>query len=366
FGKGFTGIGGRQSYTPFLDSLMQHSYTFTNAFANAFRSADGIPAILSGIPYMMNDAFPFSIYSTNKIESLASVLKKQGYTSSFFHGGTNGTMNLDLYTQAAGFEKYYGRNEYANDKDYDGTWGIWDEPFLQYFAFQLSKQKQPFISTIFTLSSHEPFKLPPQYQDHPIAQLQGINRGIAYSDLALKLFFEKASKQSWFQNTLFIITADHNFLAFEDPQHYYNQSLGIFAIPIVFFSPNDTKLKANDTTLIQQIDIMPSVLHYLNYNDSFFSFGNSAWDKFHTRFVTAGISSTSYFYIPPMLLTANDTNINGYFNFKNDSLLSNNIIEQKDSQFSSLELRYKAYIQLLHYCLIHNKQSIETFSIDKK
>ena len=361
FGKGLTGLGGRQSYTPFLDSLMQHSYVFSNAFANAFRSADGIPAILSSIPYMMNDAFPFSIYSTNKIESLPSILKQQGYTTSFFHGGTNGTMNLDTYSQSAGIDHYFGRREYDNDKDYDGTWGIWDENFLQYFESEISKQKEPFISTVFTLSSHEPFHLPPQYENTEMAKLNGIERGITYSDMALRKFFEQASRQKWFANTLFVITADHNYLAYEDPQHYYNQSLGIFAIPIVFFSPNEKRLIGNDTTLMQQIDIMPSVLQYLNYNKPFFSFGNSVWDNSQIRFLICGISSTAYYYSPPMLLTANDGNINGYYNFKTDSNLSENLIQQKDSQFINIETRYKAYIQLLNDCLIHNKQSVQTF-----
>lgn len=365
FGKQYTSIGGRTSFTPFLDSLMKHSLVFPNAYANAFRSADAIPAIISSIPYMMNDAFPFSRYATNKIDALPSILKNKKYSSSFFHGGTNGTMNFDSYSQSAGYDQYFGRKEYNNDEDYDGTWGIWDEPFLQFFAQKLSQQKQPFFSTVFTLSSHEPFHLPDGYDERTDVKLTGIESGIAYTDYALKKFFETASKQPWYQNTLFIISADHNFLAYDDPEQYYNQSLGIFSIPILFFSPTDKNLQGVDTTLIQQIDIMPTVLDYLHYDKPFFSFGNSIWNKNHKPFLFAGISSVTYYYTPPMLLTANDTNIGGYFNFKKDSMLLQNLIHQRDSSFDTQEKNFKIYMQLLHYGLIKNQQSVETFHPEK-
>ncbi|MBK9301060.1 MAG: sulfatase-like hydrolase/transferase [Bacteroidetes bacterium] len=363
FGKAFTSLGGRQSYTPFLDSLMQQSMTFNHAFANAYRSADGIPAVLSSIPFFMNEAFPISPYATNKIDALPSLLKPYGYTSSFFHGGANGTMNFDTYCKNAGFDRYIGRNEYHNDNDYDGTWGIWDEPFLQFVVQQLNNEPQPFCSAVFTLSSHEPFALPPKYQQAPFAKWPGIHKGIAYSDMALRKFFEAAAQTDWFQNTLFVITADHHYLAYNDAsQGYYNQGMGLFAIPILFYAPNDPLLKGVNDRLIQQIDIMPSVLDYLHVNKPFFSFGNSVFDTTASPFCFTSINDQYYMLQPPYLITANADRVNGFYHFENDSTLRHNLMANKDSLFVHSENKFHAFMQLLHACIIQNKQSYQTFS----
>jgi phosphoglycerol transferase MdoB-like AlkP superfamily enzyme len=361
FGKGFTGIGGRQSFTPFLDSLMGQSMTFDFAFANAYRSADGIPAVLSSIPFFMNDPFPLSPYATNKIDALPSLLKQDGYATSFFHGGTNGTMNFDTYTKNAGFESYYGRTEYNNNQDYDGTWGIWDEPFLQYFSNKLSEEKQPFFSSIFTLSSHEPFALPSNYKNTPLSKLKGIQRGIAYTDMALRKFFESASKTDWYANTLFVITADHNFLASSDPQGYYNQGIGLFSIPILFFHPNDVNLKGYNHKLMQQIDIMPSVLDYLHFNKSFFSFGQSVFDSTAAPFCFSSIDNQYYMLFPPYVLNATFDKVNALFDMRNDSTLRNNLKNVEDSIFAINEKKYHAFLQFLHSSILEDKQSFQTY-----
>src|SRR5690606_39267322 len=128
-----TGLGDGVSYTPFLDSLAGEGMSFTNSYANGLRSAEGLRAIFSGIPSLMAEPFTTSVYSTNKITSIPGLLKTQRYHTSFSHGATNGSMSFDVFTRSAGVDHYYGRTEYNNDKDYDGNWGIYDEPFLQYF-----------------------------------------------------------------------------------------------------------------------------------------------------------------------------------------------------------------------------------------
>ncbi len=361
FGKAFTGIGGRESYTPFLDSLMNEGMTFDFAFANAFRSADGIPAILSGIPFFMNDAFPLSPYATNKIDALPSLLRQKGYSSSFFHGGTNGTMNFDTYSKSAGFDQYYGRKEYGNEENYDGTWGIWDEPFLQFFAQKLNEQKQPFFSTVFTLSSHEPFAIPKEYKNAPFAQLTGIKKGISYTDMALRKFFQTVSRLPWYKNTLFVLVADHHYLAYNDAQGYYNQGMGLFSIPVLFYHPEDAALKGANHHLMQQIDIMPSVLDYLHFDKPFFSLGKSVFDTATSSFCYASINNQNYMLFPPWLLTANFDQVNGNYNFSTDSLIKNNLIANKDSIFLLNEKRYHAFLQLLHSSILKNKQSVSTY-----
>lgn len=360
FGKSYTALGGRKSFTPFLDSIMTQSLVFDNAYANAYRSADGIPACVASIPNFGNEPFATSPYAGNQIDALPGLLKDQGFTTSFFHGGTNGTMSFDVFCKNAGFQSYYGRTEYANDQDYDGTWGIWDEPFLQFVAQKLTTQKQPFFSTVFTLSSHEPFAIPNKYTHEPFAQLKGIQRGISYSDMALRKFFETASKQAWFKNTLFVITADHNFLACQDSLNYYNQGIGLYAIPVIFYHPSDKSLQGTNSKVFQQIDLMPTILDYLKYPHTFFSLGKSANDSLQKPFAATRMTGYQQFIQDQLILTSNDTSIQGVFQSQQDSLMHQNIMEN-DSIKQQILPYYLAYNQWLINCLIQNRQSVNTF-----
>ena len=128
------------SYTPFLDSLAKQSIVF-QGLSNGKKSIDGIPAVLSSLPLMMEESYLTSCYGDNELGSIASAFASHGYATAFFHGGYNGTMNFDNYTRKVGFKYYYGKNEYNNDKDYDGNWGIYDEPFLQYHSALTSQEE---------------------------------------------------------------------------------------------------------------------------------------------------------------------------------------------------------------------------------
>ena len=157
FNKEFD-IPGSEGYSPFVDSLAQHSLIFTNAFANGYKSIHGMSSVIAGVP-SFKDAFTSSPYPKQKIESLVSVLKGEGYDTSFFHGAPNGSMGFLGFGNILGYDHYYGKTEYNNDADFDGVWGIWDEPFLQYFNKTITKKQQPFMATLFTVSSHEPLSL---------------------------------------------------------------------------------------------------------------------------------------------------------------------------------------------------------------
>jgi len=127
-------------YTPFLDSLSEHSLIFPNAFANGTKSIHGMSSILAGIPSFKN-ALTSSPFSKQKIQSVVSVLNELGYDTSFFHGASNGSMGFLGFGNILGFDNYYGEDEYDNDKDFDGYWGIWDEPFMQFMKNNLDKKE---------------------------------------------------------------------------------------------------------------------------------------------------------------------------------------------------------------------------------
>mgnify|MGYP001235338805 FL=1 len=273
YSKEFIGFYNEFGFTPFLDSLMKHSLVFTNAYANGVKSIDALPAIISSIPPLMNDPFITSSYAQNKYNSLPSILKKENYSTSFFHGGTKGTMGFYSYSKKAGFENYYGKEEFNNDEFSDGVWGIYDKPFFEFFYKKLNKKNEPFFSAFFSLSSHLPFTLPKEYlEKNKIKKNIGIRETILYTDHAMSKFFHLAKKESWFKNTIFIITADHT-----SPYSYnkkYKNKVGRYAIPLIIFS-GDSSMQGTNNKIVQQIDIMPSILELTNYNKKYFTFGKS-------------------------------------------------------------------------------------------
>lgn len=344
FSRDYTGLARKESYTPFLDSLMNESYTFTNAYSNGERSIEGIPAILSSLP-----SFEYSYlntpYANNTITSIAKILKSKGYSSSFFHGGNNGTMNFDTYAKQAGFDEYFGRTEYGNDKDYDGSWGIWDEPFLQRYATELSKMKQPFVSSLFTVSSHHPFAVPDQYKEVYKGGGLPIYKTIQYTDHALKMFFDKVKNEQWFDSTLFVITADHTG-TFEK----WNEAIG-FQIPLLFYKHNSS-LKAFDSVVVQQVDIMKGVLSYLNYDERIFSFGNNPFDKNSPHFAVRYYGREFLYFYDNTLLRYNEQTVSA----NKFRIAGQELIAGDKNQKDQIEInRLKALIQQYNYSLINNK-----------
>lgn len=357
FSREFTGMGDGISYTPFLDSLSRQGMSFVNSHANGLRSAEGLPAILSGIPSLMEEPFTTSIYSTNKITSISGLLKAEGYHTSFYHGATNGSMSFDVFTRSAGIDRYYGRTEYNNDKDYDGNWGIYDEPFLRYFAAGLNNTPQPFFSTVFTLSSHPPYSLPAKYKGiFPKGKLD-ILPCVGYTDHALKLFFEHAAKQSWYSNTLFIITADHCSPTGSTP--YYASGAGRYEIPIIFYSPSDKNLKGSNDILLQQIDILPSVMQYLGYNKPFFSLGNSAFDSTAKRFVINDLSNIYEWIGGGYRLSIGNDTVNEAYNYPADKIGKYNIADSFYTQPDARETiqHWQALVQIYTQSMVENQMS---------
>lgn len=341
--------GTYKGYTPFLDSLLSKSYVLENGFAAGRKSIDALPAVLAGIP---SGELPFILtpYVSNRMQSLPQLLKEKGYHTSFFHGAPNGSMGFKALVNLLGVENYYGKDEYDHDQDFDGTWGIWDEPFLQFFANKLDSFPQPFQSTLFTVSSHEPFQVPEQYKnvfpkgEHPIREVTG------YTDFALKRFFEKIRNKPWFDKTLFVITADHASISHHPT---YQTAWGNMAIPIFFYHPSDSLqnfLPGN----IQQTDIMPSVLGYLGYKGPSLSFGKNIFaDKPENWAVNY---YGGFQLIQDQFLYQYKENATGsLYNFKKDPLLRQNLATQEKQLVSEMDTRLKAFVQQYHNRLIRNQ-----------
>ena len=217
FGQEFVGAlnpqldGGRyKGVAPFLDSLIGVSTTYENSFANGRKSIDGMPSVLSSIP-MFVEPFFLTPASLNHLSGLA----------------------------------------------------IWDEPFLQFYAKKMSEMKQPFMTAVFTASSHAPYKVPERYaKQFPEEGGTPLHKCVRYSDMALRKFFETAQRQPWYKNTIFVLTADHTSLSTHEE---YQTPLGRFRVPIIFFDPSGDMKPGRRPGIAKQIDIMPTLLGYLGF-----------------------------------------------------------------------------------------------------
>ncbi|MGQ1889728.1 LTA synthase family protein [Thermophagus sp. OGC60D27] len=332
--------GGKyKGYTPFLDSLIAQSWAFNHAYANGRKSIDALPSIVASVPSLVQP-YIVSEYANNRINGMAFLLKKIGYETAFYHGAPNGSMGFKAFTKMAGFDYYRGKNEYNNDDDFDGIWGIWDEPFFQYFAKDMGQLKEPFFTTIFSVSSHHPFKVPEKYEGYFPEGPLPLHRCMGYTDMALKRFFETASKAEWFRNTLFIITADHCTIPFHEE---YKTPAESFAIPILFYKPGEIEPRM-DTALAQQVDILPTVMSYINYPYPFIAFGNDLLSSGQKdRFVMNYFNESYQFLYDKYALYFDGKEVTGIYDLIQDPLQKKNLKGQ--IEIANAEKLMKAYIQ---------------------
>lgn len=288
-----TNIPDYKSYTPFLDSLAQQGFYFTNIYSNSIHSIEGISAVTAGMP-TFEKAFVQSAYSQRKLSSVANIARKLGYQTMFAHGATNGSMNFNGFTKQIGYESYLGRTEFNDERFYNGSWGIDDEPFLQYFAKEVNKMRSPFLATVFTLSSHDPYTVPEKYKNRFNRGDMPMHNVVEYTDFSIKKFFETVQKEEWYQNTIFVVISDHTVENFYD---YYRQKIVHHKIPIILFSPNKNLIPQGTSDVLgQQIDVFPTIVDLIGYQKPFRSWGRSLMsDKNETP--RAFVTNTNFYQL---------------------------------------------------------------------
>lgn len=344
--QGRTGI---HDCTPFLDSLMQQSLTCEYSLANGRKSIDIIPTALCGLPYLREHIILSPALMSKEIRGLASELNDKGYYTAFFHGADNQSMGFQAIARASGFQDYFGRTEfeekpeYGGSKAFDGTWAIWDEEFLQFMCDQIGTFQQPFMTSVFTASSHHPYVVPERYREtYPEEGNLPIYKVVRYSDHALRLFFEKAKTQPWYENTLFVLTADHTNLT-EHPD--YQSDYGLFKVPVIFFDPTG-EIKGHRDCLVQQADITPSILDYLGYDKPFLSFGQSIFSTDAEDLWVANFTNDIWMYYKgDYVIQFDGKRVLGMYRFKEDILLKNNISGTLPTVEEDMQKHLKAIIQ---------------------
>lgn len=363
FGREYIGAyntqleGGRyKGYTPNVDKLIKESTVFEYSYANGHKSIDGMPSSLCGIP-MFIEPFILTPASMNDYTGIPGHLSKWGYQTAFFHGANRGSMGFLAFANKIGFQKYYGRQDYAQDKrfggdaDFDGNWGIWDEPFLQYYCAKMGEMKQPFMTALFTVSSHHPFVVPDKYKDQFKGGQLPIHKCIRYTDMAIGRFFESARKQPWFKNTIFILVSDHTN---QSNHQQYKTDIGEFSAPFILYDPSGEIKPEKRAGIAQQTDIMPTVFGILGYNKPYLSFGCDLLNTPPQQTYALNYINGVYQYTKKSYTMQFDGNrVTGIYSLK-DLLMQHNLVGKVPEQ-AQMERELKAIIYQYMYRMVNNK-----------
>lgn len=357
FGREYIGAFNQQlengrykGYTPYVDQLISQSTTYKYSFCNGRKSIDGMPSVLCGIP-MFKEPFVLTNASMNDYTSMAGLLAREGYHTAFFHGANRGSMGFLAFANKVGFQAYYGRQDYAadhrfgGDADFDGHWGIWDEPFLQYWCTKIGEMKEPFMTACFTVSSHTPYVIPEKYKDVYPEEGLPIHKCIRYTDMAIGKFFEAAKRQPWYKNTLFVLTSDHTNLS---DHAQYQTDIGGFSAPLIIFDPSGELPVGMHDGIAQQIDILPTVLSLLGYDKPFLSFGcdlmtTPAAETYAVNYLNGIYQYCKYGYV----LQFDGQQTRGIYAL--DDLLMRHNLKGKVKEQRKMEQELKAIIQQYMY-----------------
>jgi phosphoglycerol transferase MdoB-like AlkP superfamily enzyme len=340
-----------KTHTPFLDSIINESIYCENAYSTSFESNKGLVSILLGVPSFLDEPLYYSPYANARYQGLGHHLSEKNYHTSFFMGCEFDNFGFAKAAKMAGIDHYYSTETYGSDEPHDGTWGIFDSYFFPYFLKEIDSFKEPFYTTIFNLSTHDPFNLPPEAkQQFDIKGQSPAQNAVSYLDHVLAEFFKQASQRPWFRNTVFVFTADHASPFTADLRTpVYMQS----AIPIIYYEPGKAGRKENRLTT--QSDIVPTLHDMLGTGASFLAFGKSINDT-TKRLV---VSRRNYYYESmdnDWILGYNDNTDKPiyFFNYRSDPSLKNNILHDPKSR-ASLDRMMKltrAYLQQYNNRLI--------------
>ncbi|MDR2432658.1 MAG: sulfatase-like hydrolase/transferase [Puniceicoccales bacterium] len=309
------------TFTPFLDSLIGKSYIF-DGFANGTTSIDGLTSIILSIPPLFDAPYIISAYGENTVNSSASILKKDGYKTLFFYGGKGNSCNFGSLGNRAQFDEYYCQYDYDGPSSDINGWGVYDEEFFQFVARKVDKTKSPFFSVLFSLSSHHPFLYPKRLHGKFPKGIEKLQELMAYTDYSLQKFFETAEQMDWYRDTLFVLIADH---IASPRQRYYQNTLGGYSIPIIFFDPNG-RLVGKSNEVAQQIDIMPSILDLVGSKRNYFSFGSSLFDQNAPRFAISHKDGIYQLITKDFVCKFDGKDVIGLYR-RSDFFLENNLVE---------------------------------------
>lgn len=275
-GAQFTSFAGEEKdLTPNLNNLANKNLAFTNLYANGTRSVRGLEALTSGYLPIIGD----SVIKRNKSQSdfltIAKLLKPFGYKSSFIYGGEGRFDNMRNWYLGNGFDEVIEQKDFKNPL-FTSTWGVSDEDLVikanEKFK-EYNKNKEPFVTVMFSQSNHAPFELP----DNKIEFIENlpkndVKNAIKYADFAIGKFFELAQKEEYYKDTVFVVVADHNVRTYGDE----TIPISTFKIPAVIIASNIKQQFYNN--LSSQPDVLATALDLIGLDLQYPILGNSIFN----------------------------------------------------------------------------------------
>lgn len=319
-------------------------------FSSGQRTIQGIQAIIGSIPNVVYDDILGSPIEQHSLRQLGSILKEVGYQTIFIHGARAGSMGFEAYSKLAGFDKYISKEDFDLSKvQDDGTWGVFDHYVFERANQEFEKINKPFLGFIMSLSSHAPYNLPSkefEYYDSTVVNFKFLN-SLRYSDWSLGEFFKQAEKMDYFNNSIFIITADHAEGTRE------KNIFELFHIPCLIYSPAHI-FQGVDSSVHSQVDIFPTVLDILQVEAVHSSFGKSMLSGENTfAFFSTG---NLFGWVRNKWLLVGDYEKNiGLYDIINDKDLYVNRLDDNINVSSIMRKEVMAYIQTAVQLLKYNK-----------
>lgn len=276
-GSEFWGCLGRtNSLTPEMDKLATtEGLLFTNIYASGNRTVRGFEGVFSSFPPLPGDSIVKRDHSDN-VETIARVLKRQGYNSIFFYGGRGMFDSMKSYAMNNGWDRFLEHNPpFADDfphPNFATVWGVSDEEVFARAITEfraLNATGKPFLGTVMSVSNHKPYTYPAgRIPDDPLVPRPTRNKAVKYADWCLGQFFQAAKKEAFWTNTVFVVVADHG------ARVYGSQSIPVFSyeIPLVILGPAVVKSPQRIGQLGCSLDVAPTVLGLIGrpYDTMFF------------------------------------------------------------------------------------------------
>ncbi|MDB9836077.1 sulfatase-like hydrolase/transferase [Flavobacteriaceae bacterium] len=288
--EGFTAkvvgpLDGDVEITPNFNRLSEEGLLFTNFYANGDRTDKGLVALLSGYYPQPKKSIIKIPMKSKKLPLLSKSLKAMGYQNSFYYGGDLNFGNMNTYLFGKGIDEIYG-SEIFEHKDWNSKWGVHDHVLFDRVAadFNEAPQEEPFFKTILTLTSHEPYEFPGVYRFGDDTELNRFKSSMVYTDQALGDFVAFAKEQTWWENTVVIITADHGHPLPPIPLDNFNAP-SRFQIPMLWLGGALEPKGTVNTNLGSQVDLAYTLLDLLGADNSAFEFGTHLFNSSKKHFV---------------------------------------------------------------------------------
>ncbi|MBD1396248.1 sulfatase-like hydrolase/transferase [Pontibacter sp. JH31] len=264
-------LGGEQGVTPNLDRIAAEGMSFMKMYASGDRSEKGMVALLSGYPVQTTTSIIKNPKKTEQLPHLSQVFKQAGYSTGFYYGGELEFANIRSYLQNGGYDRLIDKYDFP-EESYNSKWGAHDHVLFDRVLQDLKEANEPFFTTVYTLSSHEPFETPIPAKFPGTSVTDKFRNSVYYTDWALGRFMEEARQQPWWDSTLIVLVADHGHpLPYEDPNHLSTK----FRIPFVLAGGALSAKGKQVKELASQTDIATTLLYQLSLPYRDFKWGRN-------------------------------------------------------------------------------------------